>query len=180
MSRFEDRLWSDLAGAYGSQLALVSPLPQRRSRRAPALALALVLVLVVTIVAVLALAPGTSTPSAYAVSRNADGTLTVTIDELGGVAGANGHLAALGVDARVVAVQQDCASSARPIAIEMNTYARMAHIEGQGVTIQPVAIPAGDTLVLAVHTIGGAVALSVGLYHGAAPTCLPPGSGQTG
>jgi hypothetical protein len=178
MSRFEDRLWSDLAGAYGSQLALVSPLQQRRSRRAPALALALVLV--VAIVAVLVLAPGTSTPSAYAVSRNPDGTLTVTIDELAGVAGANAELAALGAAARVVAVQQDCASSARPIAIEMNTYARMAHVEGQGVTIQPAAIPAGDTLVLAVHTIGGVVALSVGLYHEAAPTCLPPGSGQTG
>jgi hypothetical protein len=179
MSKFEDRLWSDLVGSHGSQLALVAPPQLCRARRASLLAAALALVIAV-IVGVLALTAGTSAPPAYAISRNGDGTIKVTIDELAGVGGANSELDELGVDVKVVAARQGCASAARPIAITPTTYAQMAHPEGQGVTIQPAAIPAGDTLVLAVHAVGAAVALSVGLYHGAAPTCLPEGTSQAG
>jgi hypothetical protein len=179
MSKFEDRLWSDLVGSYGAQLALVPPLARRRSRRAPLLAAAVVLIVAV-MVGVLTLSAGTSAPPAYAVSRNGDGTINVTIDELAGVAGANTQLTELGVAARAVAVEQGCISAARPVAITPTLYAQMAHPEGQGVTIQPAAIPSGDTLVLAVHALSGAVALSVGLYHGAPPTCLPAGTSQAG
>jgi hypothetical protein len=181
MSKFEDRLWSELIRSYGPQLALAAPPQRRRSHRAPRplLAAALALVLAV-IVGFLTLTAGTSAPPAYAVSRNGDGTIKVTIDELAGVSGANSKLAELGVSVKVLTVEQGCMSPARPIGITPTTYAQMTHPEGQAVTIQPSAIPAGDTLVLAAHALSGAVGLSVGLYHGAAPTCLPEGTSQAG
>jgi hypothetical protein len=179
MSKFEDRLWSDLVGSYGSELALAPRLERRRPGPSPLLAIALALALG-AVLAVLALNPGTGVRAAYAIARNGDGTFTVTINELTGVGGANSELAELGLRARVAAVQDGCSASARPVAITPTLYAQMSHLEGQAVTIQPSAIPPGDTLVLAAHELRTGVGLSVGLYHGSAPACLPPGESEAG
>lgn len=199
MSRFQERLWQELVADHGAALAYpqglrdpLRPLPilePRRpaARRLPALlpdrlrlrpsGLAATLAALVATVAAVAIlsTTGTAPSAAYAVTQNPDGTIKVSIDELTGVTGANAQLAKLGVRVTVVPVQAGCSSVGLIAPMNPSLAATVAHIEGQGVTIQPKLIPAGDTLVLAARQIGSIVGLGYKLYQGAAPTCVPSG-----
>jgi hypothetical protein len=188
MPRFEDRLWGELADRHGALLAEMPPLglaaarPQRRTLRAPAAALALALC-VAAIALVFSLTPGGGTP-AYAVTQNPDGTVTVTIDELTGVRGANERLVALGVPVRTAPVQAGCTTHAgeyTPVPL-LTLPRRPYEYEGRPgastVKIDPRSIPAGDTLLLSAREIEpGVVTLGLAVYKGAAPQCLPPAAG---
>ena len=188
MSRFEDRLWSELVEQHGALLAQAPPRavsPPRPRRRAPLAAIAIAIT-----VALLAIVLGLSTRGgapAYAVTQNPDGTVTVTIRELVGVQGADNRLAALGVPVRVVPVRAGCRarpSEYTPVRPAPNS-ARFFTLRGPpghaAITIDPRAIPAGDTVLVAARQIAkGVVGLGVGLYRGATPPCLPPAPGAGG
>ena len=58
---------------------------------------------------------GASTsPPAFAVTRNPDGTVTVNLMQLSGIAGANKKLAAMGVRAQIAAAGEDAAEACLP------------------------------------------------------------------
>ena len=179
MSNFEDRLWSDLVREHGPQLALADgPSPSRgRSRRMPIVGGGL-LAAAATVALCLTLAAGSS-PPAYAVSQSADGAVSVTINNVIGISAANAQLAKLGVRARIANVEAGCSTQGTPVesapAHLYETIVQQARVDegspGVQWTIQPGAIPQGDTLSLSPQPIPGHRSFT--LYQGPAPACMP-------
>lgn len=172
MGRFEDRLWSDLVQQHGAGLALAQrPAPRRRRTRPALLTGGAVGVLGTATALAFALAATTSTP-AFAVTNNSDGTVTVTIHDIAGVAGANAELARLGVRASAVPAVSGCTA---PVTREPEyrfAGALRPDPASYAVTIKPSAIPRGDTLVLAAKELStNRVELGVMLVRGPAPAC---------
>lgn len=190
MSRFEDRLWSELVEQHGALLAEPAarvpsaPPAARRFRRAPAAAVALAM-LAALVALVIALGHGGGT-SAYAVVTNPDGTVTVTIDELVGVEPANERLEALGLPVRIPSVKAGCPTSRaelKPANVPAGRSRQIAEPTGgpghYSLRIDPAAIPRGDTLVLTAHEVRpGVIFLRSLVIEGAAPSCLAPEPGE--
>jgi hypothetical protein len=123
---------------------------------------------------------GTTPSAAYAVTQNPDGTITVTIDELTGVSGANSQLASLAVKVRVVTVKAGCPAPTGIVPTPPSLAARIAHAQGQGLAVRPDLVPAGETLLLTAREAGPAVDLSYSLYRGAVPGCIGTGEDHAG
>jgi hypothetical protein len=95
---------------------------------------------------------GTATSSAFAVTRNHDGTVTVSIKRSSGIAGANAKLNQLGIRARVMpqapsGCQPTLAHPPGGQAAPAPSHA-MPEIANAHWTINPRQIPAGSTLAL--------------------------------
>lgn len=195
MSEFKERLWSELVREHAAALAYPAGVrdPRRRlpivePRRSPRVSLpvlrprqlagAFAAVLALAVAVTVASVTSSTSSAAYAVTQHSDGSVTVTIDELTGVAGANAQLEKLGVPVRVATVRAGCP---KPTSIVLplppSLRGRIAHIEGQGVATSPDLVPAGDTLVLSAYQTGAGVFLTSSLYRGTAPTCVSPGDG---
>ena len=90
-----------------------------------------------------------SSPPAFAVSRNADGTYTVRLQKLAAIHGANAKLAALGIRARIVEVTPSCAYRVLPPAavhameLAKGIAASDALEELGGTRVDPRRIPRG-------------------------------------
>ncbi|HEU0251172.1 MAG TPA: hypothetical protein VFR48_10650 [Solirubrobacteraceae bacterium] len=204
MSRFQERLWDELVREHATALAcptgsrdlvprltIVEPRPAARLRtgalRSRGLSLRprrlvvglAALAAIVATVSILT-TTGTTPSAAYAVTQNADGTVTVTIDELLGIAGANSQLEKLGVRATVIPVQAGCSASGQIVPYPPPLFGRLTHPSGQGVAIRPDLIPAGETLVLAARRIGIAIGMTSALYRGPVPSCVAPGDAHVG
>jgi hypothetical protein len=105
MSEFEDNLWLEVVREHGDELARAGRAVRqhRRAIRPHLLAgTAVGLAAMATAVALL-LGPSTS-PPAFAVTRNPNGTVTVHLMRLSGIAGVNERLAAMGVRAQIAAL----------------------------------------------------------------------------
>jgi len=107
---------------------------------------------------------------AFAVTRGTDGIVTITLNDITGVSGANTKLRDLGVNNVVVV----------PITADCTTQIAMSYI-GTGsaadspVTLTPGGMPAGTTVVLAAdQTSQGQIEEAVGKVSGSAPTCVEP------
>jgi hypothetical protein len=180
MSKFEDRLWSELVLDHGPQLAAMTRIEiPHRPRRGPAAIGAVALAGTIAAVALTA-TTGTSPSVAYAVSQSSDGTVSVTLNEITGVSGANAQLAKLHVKVRVATVEAGCTAKGQIVLIPPATVSNLVRPLKQGVTIQPNLIPAGDTLVISARQIGPAVGMSYGLYRGPAPSCVGVGDSHVG
>jgi len=86
----------------------------------------------------------TATSPAFAVTRNLNGTITVALARVAGIAGANSKLAALGVRARIVSLTDMAAylASLHPCQGKPEGMART-------ITINPAAIPHRQVILLA-------------------------------
>ncbi len=191
MSDFKQRLWSELAAEHAGALAypvaardrlwdlpIVEPRARRGRRRSSRtlprgrLAASLAAVAVALVAATLVVTTGTAPSVAYAVTRAADGTVHVSIEDLTGVSGANAQLEKLGVPVRVVPVLAGCQATGErvpPPSPPLGT--ATVHAEA-GIAVRPDLIPAGETLVLAARQAGSAVYLSASFYRGAIPACV--------
>jgi hypothetical protein len=204
MSKFQERLWGELVREHATTLAhpagmrypsrrlpIVEPRtlplrrqPSARSRRlvrrgrlaAGIVALAAALITAVSLLAT----TGTAPSVAYAVTRNPDGTITISISELKGVDGANEQLAKLGVNVRVLPELADCSATAATVRIPPELAGKMAHGVRGGIAVQPGLIPPGDTLVVGARQIGWFVGLGYSLYRGVLPTCIRAGESHAG
>ncbi len=201
MSKLEDRLWSDLLGEPEADRALAATQPAGRrkpARRAP-LAVGGLVFVGGLLAAALMLTGGSSTTPAYAVALNPDGSVTLTLNEVLGVAGANEGLEKLGVRVRIARPEAGCTATAEPIhgpgepsAQQLMSMVEPQRTAGEGWIIHPDAIPQGDTVLITAQLANGgrpviyrgkaitAVGSSIGLYRGAAPTCQPPAEFYTG
>jgi hypothetical protein len=207
MSSFEDRLWSELVREHGDALTVAGGAARRspRARRASrprrswrVLLAAGAVALTATVVAGALVLTASTTPPAYAVVVNRDGSVTLTIDELIGVSAANARLAELGVRARVAIIEAGCTArgvrarfplrrgrggrSEPWIAGMIRPEKSHTGFGGVGMVIRPGGIPPGETLLLTVRRDDGrdatgapapGVAMTMGLYRGAAPACVP-------
>jgi hypothetical protein len=110
MSRFKDRLWSDLVRVHGTDLSRLSR-PPARSRRRPRMVAGTGLGLAVAGTAAALLVGTAGTSPAFAVTKNRDGSITVSISRIAAIPGANARLRALGYRARLVPVRAACGLS---------------------------------------------------------------------
>jgi uncharacterized membrane protein YgcG len=178
MSKFEDRLWRDLVRRYGADLAEMTTPASRRARRARPRLLAGTSVALAGIGTVAALLlSAASSPPAFAVSRNADGTYTVSLQKLAAIHGANAKLAALGIRARLVEVTQDCQLKALPPAAvhAMQLAQSMAGKAPQVAVarLDPRKIPPGKWQVIPTYRVASAVHIDKAhLIQGQAPVCI--------
>ena len=182
MGKFEDQLFADLLREHGDELAAVRrPGPGRppgaRARvLRPVLAAAAVVGLAGAVVLGVNVVDG-GTP-AYAVSKDPNGMVTVSINDISGVDGANAKLRKLGVPAVAVPMRDGCVESAprSDHADGVGTVSVDSRTGDDGGSVQFDAgqIPAGDTAVLAARQLpDGGVVLAFSLVAGPAPSCLP-------
>jgi hypothetical protein len=197
MSNIEDRLWMDLIREpeAGRALAASQPSPERARSRRPSLAVGGVVLLGAIIAVVATLTATTSTPPAYAVTVNSDGSVALTLNEVIGVRGANEALARLGVRARVAQIAAGCTqageidrSDGRQLYVEPQKGVGRG-FAGINLIIYANAIPQGDTVLITAQLNPpvkyhgrevASVSSTWGLYRGAAPTCRPPLARATG
>jgi len=172
MSRFEDRLWSELVLERGLELAAVTRAERPRRLRTGPVAVGAVVVAGALAAVALTATTGPSPSDAYSVSQSFDGTVTVSIKELSGVSGANAELTDLHVRVRVAAVEAGCTATGKTVPIPPAIASDLLRPEKQSVTIEPNLIPEGDILVISAKQLGTGVGMSYGFYRGTAPSCV--------
>ena len=179
MSKFTDRLWREIVREHGADLREQErpSAGHGRAGRMSRLVAGSGLVGVAGLGAVLAIVLGSAgaTP-AYAVTHNRDGTYSVAVAKLEAIPFANARLRALGLRARLVAMDASCTSttiSGAPqsvIAPQIATAAAMA----AKARINPRQIPAGRMLVVPAFRQGAMVHLAQAMsVAGTVPGCLP-------
>jgi hypothetical protein len=191
VSNFEERLLVELRSVVAAE-----PVDRGRrglSRRRLALAGGLAAVLAAAAIgSVFFLSTGT--PAAYAVTTNADGSVTVEIDSLTDAAGLQAKLQAAGVSAVVEYLplgkmcKQPWFTPAGPAADGETQQSSVGGARGgNGPTTFTISRdrPAGTTLVVTTQTgPGNEQALGIGWAKGDVPPCqvvdAPPGSGPLG
>jgi hypothetical protein len=189
MSTFEDRLWLELVAEHehhqqapDSPVRLTRPLSARtrplsarpRSRRRhhgrrPALLTGTALATAVAATtAALTLGASTSTPPAYAVTTNSDGTVTVTLTDISAITALNAELTRDGINAQAIPMTATCPAHAPLVTMPTGTDPRTYTM-----TIVPSQIPAGYTAVLAAgQTASGQVELLQGAVQPPVPACV--------
>ena len=200
MTRFEDQLFDDLIREHGSALNIVGT-PKRHPRTGRALlaagagGVAVAAVAGVLVATATGHGPGATaaTDSAYTVTSNPNGTVTLAVYQRSGIAAANAKLHQLGdKQVYVVPVAADCPSitslpaPAVPLNGHLGIQTGVSAKPGGSVTVTAKGIPAGDILVVGIATtVTGGTTTTLGasrLTSAPAPTCvslptgpLPPG-----
>lgn len=104
MSEFEDNLWLEVVRDHGHELVRAGRRARTHRREIRPQLLAGTTVGVAAIATAAALLLGASTtPAAFAVTSNPDGTVSVSLRQASGIVGANRTLAAMGVRAQIAA-----------------------------------------------------------------------------
>ena len=176
MTKFEDRLWREIVHKHGADLAEIEGHQVRRAR--PRVLAGTTVGLALAGVASVLVLSAASSPSAFAVSRNADGTVTVKLQRIAAIHGANAKLAALGIRARLVEVVPGCqVKTLSPAAAQAMTLARsMAGKPAPQAAItrlDPREIPPGKWQVIPTYPVAGTVHVDPGhLIQGRAPVCI--------
>jgi hypothetical protein len=170
MSDFKDHLWRELVREHGAELAQMTAPASRSRRRRPRL-LAGTTVGLAGLGTTLALAlSAAGTSPAFAVTRNHDGTWSVTVRTLDAVPLANARLAALNLRARLVAVADGCGAP-----IPAKVWEQRSQPLVHGIRFDAKQIPPGRTLVVPAFRAGAQIVISPAhLVRGAAPRCLSP------
>jgi hypothetical protein len=179
MGKYEDRLWREIVRRHGADLAQMTRPAARHARRARPRLLAGTSLALAGAGATLALVvTAASSPPAFAVSRNADGTVTVTLQKIEAIHGANARLAALGIRARLVVVAPGCTVKALPpTAVQAMALARAlaerAAPRAAITRLDPRKIPPGKWQVIPTFRVADSVHVERGhLMDGAAPACF--------
>ena len=179
MSKFEDRLWRDLVRKHGADLAQMErPAAKPRRRARPRLLAGTSIGLAVAGTAAALVLSAASSPPAFAVSRNSDGTVTVILQKLAAIHGANAKLAALGIRARVVVVSTGCTVKAlAPADVHAMQLARtMAGRAASQAAISrfdPKTIPPGKIQVIPAYRVANTVHVATAqLIQGRVPVCI--------
>lgn len=186
MSRFKDRLWSELVREHGADLAQMSApagIPGNRRRMLAGTGLGVV---AAGISAALVLVTAGTGP-AFAVTRNHDGSVSVVITRMAGISGANAKLAALGYRARLVQVTAACGPPPPGWRLGRQVPAPAGAIPRRFATARfrprqlhmarfdPRRIPTGRFLVIRAWRRGGTITMApTRLVPGRPPACLPP------
>jgi hypothetical protein len=109
MTEFEDGLWARLVDEHDADGLALDPITRQGRRRPLLVGGGAATVAGATVAAVLAISASTGAPPAYAMTQNADGSITVTINDLATAAPElNAKFASMGVQETVVPVEASC------------------------------------------------------------------------
>jgi hypothetical protein len=112
MTAFEDNLWERLVAEHDADRVALGPAPQRAGRRPLLVGGGVAAIVGVAAAAVVALNAATSAPPAYALTVHADGSVSVTINELStAIPQLNAEFARRGINETVVPVIAGCPAS---------------------------------------------------------------------
>ncbi len=167
MSSFEDALWRHLADQRAADRIAI---PLETPRRPRLLVGAFSTLVVAAVLAALLLVLGVTAGSqpAYALTRNADGSITVSLSDIAtGIPALNAKFAALGIRETVIPVQAACTdSSSGPLSSGVTSMT-------QTVTVSNQWIPAGEVGFLAAKQLSdGQILLASGTAAPPAPKCF--------
>ena len=168
MGTFDEGLWARLVEQHSADLVVLGSAPARRRTRPMILKVSAVGVVAGTLAVVLVLSATTSAPPAYALTRNADGTFTVTINDLtSAIPALNAKFAQLGIDETVIPVRAGCENPG----LVNYPGARMS----ESLTFYPgrkYLAPGYDGALGAEQLPDGKVALFVGAFKPPLPSCF--------
>ena len=183
MNTFEDRLWTYLADEHRANEITSRPrVPvaaatsrRMRVRRSPVVMTtsALGAIAAVAAAVVLLVSATTTTQPAYALTRNSDGSITVTINDLqAAIPELNARFRAMGVDETVIPISQSC-----PTHMAVPVFPQAA--AGETLTFTPhqgrkYLTPGYDGLLAAGYTSSGQLLVFIGAMKPPLPTCFPP------
>jgi len=184
MTTFADELFADLMTEHGPALARVTT-PARPLVPRPVWLAAGVVGMAGAVTAGISVF-GSGTP-AYAVTPHGDGTVTISINQMTGVDGANNALRGLGDRVVVVPVKAGCpAISSLPVVRpgprrEKTTLDIRTSGNGGSITVDANGVPAGDTMLVAAAQDAPGITVASVLISGPAPKCVSgvsvPGNG---
>jgi hypothetical protein len=176
MGEFEDRLLSDLMRSHGAALAQAArPAPRRSMPRPVWIAGSAAAVAGAAIAGMSAFG---GVPPAYAVTRNADGTVTVSVRDVRAVDPANAELQRLAAPVRVVPMTADCTDTfvvdTAPAPNGGPRWSFTADGDDGSITVSTSGVNPGSTLLLSARmepdgnvTMGFSAPVA-----GRAPSCL--------
>lgn len=147
---FKDNLLDDLMQQHGHDVQM--PEQRRRSARPVLVAAAAVAVAGVATVAITATG---GAPEAYAVTKNADGSVTVTIRDIKAVDAANAKLREYGIGAKAVPMSRECAPLDESRMDLVDGWEIPRQGEDGSVTMSPGDIPEGYQVLLGVSNLPG-------------------------
>ena len=183
MNTFEDRLWTYLADEHGaneiasqhSRAAARRQWPVRDALRRPVVITtsALGAIAAVATAVVLLVSATASTPPAYALTHNADGSITVTINDLqAAIPELNARFRAMGVDETVIPITQHCQTSmAVPAFPNSAASDKLTFTPNQG---HKYLAPGFDGVLAAGYTPSGQLLVFIGAMKPPLPACFPP------
>lgn len=168
MGTFHEGLWARLVDEHRADHVTLSSQVAGRRVRPVLVSAGGVLVLAATLAVVLVLSATTSTPPAYALMQNADGSVTVTINDLTtAIPALNAKFAEMGIEETVIPVKAGCSTPG------------LVSAPGASLTDSLTLSPGrkylapGDTGYLAAEQLpDGKVALSVGAMKPPLPSCF--------
>jgi hypothetical protein len=167
MGTFDEALWTRLVDEHQADRVVLSSRPPRHRPRA-AIITAGTAATAVTLSAVLALSATTSTPSAYALTANPDGSVTITIHDLtAAIPALNAKFAEMGIDETVIPIQAGCSTRG------LVNYPGATMSEPLTFTPGHKNLPPGWDGVLAAEQLpNGKVALTIGSRKPPLPSCF--------
>ncbi|WP_158885972.1 hypothetical protein [Amycolatopsis anabasis] len=182
MGKFEDRLLTDLLTEYRPTLNAAKQPEESaapRASRRPLWIAAGVLGLVGTATAGAVLLGGGS--PAYAVTKDANGEVTVRLRDASGIDGANQELREQGVPAVVVPIKPGCTDIGElPVDKPTGRMTAQAQTQNGEIVFQTKNVPPGDTVVVTAEgNPASRLTLGMLLVKGAPPDCVsvPAGPG---
>jgi outer membrane murein-binding lipoprotein Lpp len=169
MTSFDESLWTRLVAEHDADLLTMETGGQRDAKRPLLLGGSALALAAATAAVVLAAGAASTAPPAYALTRNPDGSVTVTINELSTAAPAlNAKFAEMGVDETVVPVEAGCPTTRE---FRLTAYPQL-HMTDQW-TFQPDNLQSGWKGVLAAEQLpNGEVAVAQMAIRPPVPSCF--------
>lgn len=181
MTKFADQLYEDLMREHGAELRSLpepgaAPVRSRRRAARPAWLTAGLVTATAAAAGGFVLFGGAASP-AYAVTQNANGTVSVAVKQASAIDAANARLKAIGVRVVIVPVGAGCPSLGSLADQGLRGAAVGVRVSGSGgqvdsITVDAKGVPADDTLVLAFEDSGGGVFGGSGIVKGKVPGCV--------
>lgn len=176
-SRYEDALWDQIVDNHHDELTDLRMPPPAPRRRPKALVGATVLTAAGAGAAVIVISASSTTAPAYAVTRNPNGSVSVTLRRLSAIADVNARLKTLGIRAVVTRTGSEC--SAVPTKIVRLSPARVSPSTAPNWSTQQATIPGASRarpsvlrVLVAFRSTGGRIALVQGQSTSPVPSCV--------